>query len=149
MSTTAENMLAITGRVSPEQVRDALMVEKVKAALYGTTNDVDMDDTWDWASAHRESLAVGFGDRYLAELAEQAEQEQHDRVVRESVWHFAQACQGRLPCREKCPVVELPEMACTAGEEPPLSHFTPFGKLAIAALLAVFVLGCWLAPLAG
>lgn len=145
MSTTAENMMALTGRVSPEQVRDALMVEKVKAALYGTTHDIDMDDTGEWAREHRTTLQVGLADARLAKLAD----EENARVLAESVEHFAgcrgSSCrQGRLPCREAC----IPEMACTAGDDPP-SYFTPFGKLAIAALLTVLVLGRWLAPLAG
>lgn len=157
MSTTAENMMALTGRVSVEQAHEALTAERVRRELHGA-----QDDVGDWAHAHWNSLRVGLADARLAKLAD----EENARVLAESVRHFGQACrghscrQGRLPCREKCPVVELPypdadelirgveEMACTAGDDPP-SYFTLFGKLAIAALLAVLVLGCWLAPLAG
>lgn len=142
MSTTAEHMTAITGRVSLEQAHEALTAEKVRRELHGA-----QDDLGDWAHAHFSSLQAGLGDRRLAELAEQ---EQHDRVVRESVQHFARACRGhscrqaRLPCRENCPPAI--EMACTTGEDPlkPMPWWaTDFAFR--AAVVALAGIGCWLA----
>ena len=139
---SAVQMTAVTARVSLEQAHDALIAERVKRELYS-----QQDDVGDWAQAHADSLRVGLSDRRLAELAEQ---ERHDRVVAESVKHFAgcrgMSCrQGRLPCRERCSA----EMACHVDDEPAeLSLFTPQGKAAILLIVALLLVWlCWLAPL--
>lgn len=140
-----EYLMSVTGRISLEQAHDALTSENVKRELHGA-----QDDVGEWAHAHWESLRAGLADR---RLAEQAEQERHDRVLAESISHF-RACRGisckqhRLPCRENCPPAI--EMACTAGEDPlPLPWWaTDIAlRVALAALGGLLVWLCWMAPL--
>lgn len=139
MSTTAEHMTALTGRVSLEQAHEALTAERVRRELHGA-----QDDVGDWAHSHWNSLRVGLADARLAKLAD----EENARVLAESVKHFTSKPSWFDAERWPDDIRAFDEMGVTAGQEQP-SYFTPFGKLAIAALLAVFVLGCWLAPLAG
>lgn len=141
MSTSAENMMALTGRVSIEQVHDALTAERVRRELHG-----QQDDVGDWAHAHWDSLRVGLADARLAKLAE----EENARRLAESIEHFKcggySFCNGPTPCDPRC---DMPEMACTAGDDP-LPMVTPNGWLAAAAFAAVGVCGVaglWLLPL--
>lgn len=131
-----ECLLAVTGRVP---------LEMVKQAAYEA-----QDDMGEWAAANAESLRAGLADARMQQLAD--EETAHRRTVLESVQHMlvgdvpsckGHSCHGaRLPCRENCN--PLPEMACTAGEEPPMPWWTPSGALFAAVAVGVILLGAWL-----